>query len=223
MNSIWQTLEHADKLATLEINSWNSAITDPIWAFFSDIPVWIPMYVMIVAFIFQRLGWKKGLIVVAAAALTFGFCDQSSNLLKAMTERLRPCNDPFMLHNGLHLLETGGVYGFFSAHAANTFSICVFFSLMMRNAWLTLSLTTWSLINCWTRIYLGMHYPSDILVGLIWGGVSGYIAYYVYKNIKRKTTEQDISDKFRYSQRDILPVTTIIAATLVFAIIYAAI
>jgi undecaprenyl-diphosphatase len=68
-----------------------------------------------------------------------------------------------------------------------------------------------------------MHYPSDILVGLIWGGVSGYIAYYVYKNIKRKTTEQDISDKFRYSQRDILPVTTIIAATLVFAIIYAAI
>ena len=114
-------------------------------------------------------------------------------------------------------------YSFFSAHAANTFSICVFFSLMMRNAWLTLSLTTWSLINCWTRIYLGMHYPSDILVGLIWGGVSGYIAYYVYKNIKRKTTEQDITDKFRYSQRDILPVTTIIAATLVFAIIYAAI
>ena len=66
--SIWQTLEQADKLATLEINSWSSAITDPIWQIFSNIPIWVPMYVIIVAFIIQRLGWKKGLIVVAAAA-----------------------------------------------------------------------------------------------------------------------------------------------------------
>ena len=88
MINIWQTLEQADKLATLEINSWSSAITDPIWQIFSNIPIWVPMYVIIVAFIIQRLGWKKGLIVVAAAALTFGFCVQSSIFIKAVTDRL---------------------------------------------------------------------------------------------------------------------------------------
>ena len=68
--SIWKTLEQADKLATLEINSWNSTFTDPIWAFISDIPVWIPMYVAIIAFIIYKRGWKKGLIVVGGAVLT---------------------------------------------------------------------------------------------------------------------------------------------------------
>ena len=90
MNPLWQTLENADRIATLEINSWNSALTDPVWAFFSNIPVWIPLYVAIVAFLIARLGWKKGFVVVAAAALTFAFCDQSSNFIKALTERLRP-------------------------------------------------------------------------------------------------------------------------------------
>ena len=106
--SIWKTLEKADQLATLEINSWHSGITDPIWEFFSNIPIWIPMYILIVALVIWRLGWKKGLIVIAAAALTFGFCDQFSNFLKALTERLRPCNDPYMISNGLHILEKGG-------------------------------------------------------------------------------------------------------------------
>ena len=181
MSSIWQTLEHADKLATLEINSWNSAVTDPIWAFLSDIPVWIPMYVMIVVFIFQRLGWKKGLIVVAAAALTFGFCDQSSNLLKAMTERLRPCNDPFMLNHGLHVLESGGVYGFFSAHAANAFglatSTCIGLRLDKRlryrgfAAWMY----TWATLVAISRVFVGKHFLGDVIVGTLVGLFAGYM------------------------------------------------
>ena len=103
--NIWQKLEQADRLATLEINSWHSAFTDPIWEFFSDIPVWIPMYVMIAALLFWRLGWKKGFIVLAAALLTFGFCDQFSNLVKHAVARIRPLNDGFMLEHGLHVLE----------------------------------------------------------------------------------------------------------------------
>ena len=181
MSSIWQTLEHADQLATLEINSWNSVVTDAIWVFFSDLPVWIPMYVMIVAFIFQRLGWKKGLIVVAAAALTFGFCDQSSNLLKAMTERLRPCNDPFMLHNGLHVLEKGGVYGFFSAHAANAFGLATstFIGLRLDKrlkyrgyaAWMY----SWATLVAISRIFVGKHFLGDVIVGTLVGLFAGYL------------------------------------------------
>ena len=168
-------------LATLEINSWNSAVTDPIWAFLSDIPVWIPMYVMIVVFIFQRLGWKKGLIVVAAAALTFGFCDQSSNLLKAMTERLRPCNDPFMLNHGLHVLESGGVYGFFSAHAANAFglatSTCIGLRLdkRMRYRGYAAWMYTWATLVAISRIFVGKHFLGDVIVGTLVGLFAGYM------------------------------------------------
>lgn len=204
----------------------HSDFADTIALTLTSALTWIPMYAALLYAVIRKCNAAKPVLLILLCA---GICilladGMADGIVKPLTERLRPLNDPES--RKIITLVAGAEdsnYSFFSAHAANTFSICVFFSLMMRNAWLTLSLTTWSLINCWTRIYLGMHYPSDILVGLIWGGVSGYIAYYVYKNIKRKTTEQDISDKFRYSQRDILPVTTIIAATLVFVIIYAAI
>ena len=179
--SIWQILEKADRLATLEINSWYSDFTDPIWAFFSDIPVWIPMYVIIVAFIIQRLGWKKGLVVVAGAVLTFAFCDQSSNLIKALTERLRPCNDPFMLHNGLHVLERGGSYGFFSAHAANAFGLASSTLIGLRAdnrlkyngyaAWMYV----WATLVAVSRIFVGKHFLGDVIVGICVGAMAGWV------------------------------------------------
>lgn len=177
--SIWQTLEQADKLATLEINSWSSAITDPIWQILSNIPIWIPMYVIIVAFIIQRLGWKKGLIVVAAAALTFGFCDQSSNFIKALTERLRPCHDPYMIHNGLNILESGGKFSFFSAHAANAFGLATCTTIGFRIdkrlkyrgyiSWMY----TWATLVAVSRIFVGKHFLGDVIVGICVGTLAG--------------------------------------------------
>ena len=179
--SIWKTLEKADQLATLEINSWHSGITDPIWEFFSNIPIWIPMYILIVALVIWRLGWKKGLIVIAAAALTFGFCDQFSNFLKALTERLRPCNDPYMISNGLHILEKGGKYGFFSAHAANAFGLATstFIGLRTDNAhkydWYAYFMYTWAFLVAVSRIFVGKHFLGDIIAGSIIGVAAGLV------------------------------------------------
>ena len=177
--SIWQTLEQADKLATLEINSWSSAITDPIWQIFSNIPIWVPMYVIIVAFIIQRLGWKKGLIVVAAAALTFGFCDQSSNFIKALTERLRPCHDPYMIHNGLNILESGGKFSFFSAHAANAFGLATCTTIGFRidkrlkyKGYITW-MYIWATLVAVSRIFVGKHFLGDVIVGICVGTLAG--------------------------------------------------
>ena len=177
--SIWQTLEQADKLATLEINSWSSAITDPIWQIFSNIPIWVPMYVIIVAFIIQRLGWKKGLIVVAAAALTFGFCDQSSNFIKALTERLRPCHDPYMIHNGLNILESGGKFSFFSAHAANAFGLATCTTIGFRidkrlkyKGYITW-MYIWATLVAVSRIFVGKHFLGDVIVGICVGTSAG--------------------------------------------------
>lgn len=177
--SIWQTLEQADKLATLEINSWSSAITDPIWQIFSNIPIWVPMYVIIVAFTIQRLGWKKGLIVVAAAALTFGFCDQSSNFIKALTERLRPCHDPYMIHNGLNILESGGKFSFFSAHAANAFGLATCTTIGFRidkrlkyKGYITW-MYIWATLVAVSRIFVGKHFLGDVIVGICVGTLAG--------------------------------------------------
>jgi undecaprenyl-diphosphatase len=79
----------------------------------------------------------------------------------------------------------GGNYGFFSAHAANTFSIAIFMSLLMRQRLLTIFLVCWSLLNCYTRLYLGVHYPGDITVGLIWGGLVGFCVYKGYCHFAR--------------------------------------
>ena len=175
----WQEIHRFDKDLTLKINSWNSSFSDPIWEFLSDIPVWIPMYVLIVAFIIWRLGWKKGLVVVAGALLTFAFCDQSSNFVKEAVARLRPLHDEYMIANGLHVLEKGGRFGFFSAHSANAFGLatCTLIGLRIDKrlkyrgyaAWMY----TWATLVAVSRIFVGKHYLGDCIVGSIIGALAG--------------------------------------------------
>ena len=119
----WQNVHQLDQQITLTINSWNSAFTDPIWTFLSLKLVWAPLYAAIIALMIWKLGWKKGLIVVGGVLLTIGFCDQFANLIKHATARIRPVNDEWMVAHGLNILEWGGGFSFFSAHAANSFGI----------------------------------------------------------------------------------------------------
>lgn len=116
-------LEQLDQQLTLAINSLHSTFTDPIMWFFSDKEVWIPMYIAIVGLMFWKLGWKATLLLLVAVGLTVLLCDQFSNVIKDLTQRIRPVNDPSMVKRGLHILEWGGGFSFFSAHAANAFGI----------------------------------------------------------------------------------------------------
>ena len=176
----WHEIHRFDQDLTLTVNSWHSPVTDPIWEFFSNIPVWIPMYALIIAFIIWRLGWKKGLIVTAGALLTFCFCDQFSNIIKDAVERLRPLNDEYMLINGLHVLENGGKYGFFSAHSANAFGLATSTLLGLRldkrlkyrgyAAWMY----SWAFLVAVSRVFVGKHYLGDIIVGAIVGAAAGF-------------------------------------------------
>lgn len=176
----WQKVHQFDQQVTLEINSWDSAFTDPIWEFFSDKYVWAPMYVAIIALLIWRLGWKKGLIAVAAALLTFGFCDQFSNVIKDAVGRLRPVNDEFMIASGLHVLERGGGFSFFSAHAANSFGLAVSTFMGIKEdkrlryrgyaGWMFF----WASMVSISRVFVGKHYLGDVLVGIIVGAAAGY-------------------------------------------------
>lgn len=185
---IWQEIHQLDQRITLEINSWDSPVTDPIWQFFSNIPVWIPMYVLIVAGLIWRLGWKKGLIMTLAAAATFGFCDQASNFIKDLVGRIRPLNDAYMLENGLNVLEhASSSFSFFSAHSANSFGLAtctvIGFRLDKRlkyNGYATW-MFFWATMVSISRIFAGKHYLGDIIVGSLVGIAAGF----VFANIAR--------------------------------------
>jgi undecaprenyl-diphosphatase len=192
----WQKVHQFDQQVTLEINSWDSAFTDPIWEFFSDKYVWAPMYVAIIALLIWRLGWKKGIIAVAAALLTFGFCDQFSNVIKDAVGRLRPVNDEFMIASGLHVLERGGGFSFFSAHAANSFGLAVSTFMGIKEdkrlryrgyaGWMVF----WASMVSISRVFVGKHYLGDVLVGIIVGAAAGYafgaLARWIMKKISAK-------------------------------------
>lgn len=176
----WNEIHKTDQLLTLKINSWDSSMTDPVWQFFSNIPVWIPMYVLIITFIIWRLGWKKGLIVTLAAVATFGFCDQFSNFIKDLVGRVRPLNDPFMLENGLNVLEKGSrSYSFFSAHAANAFGLATStltglkLDERLRYRGYATWMYFWAFMVAASRIFVGKHYLGDVLAGSLIGMMAG--------------------------------------------------
>lgn len=196
----WQDIHQLDQQISLAINSWNSAFTDPIWVFFSDKYVWIPMYAGIIALIIWKLGWKKSIPVITAAILTIVFCDQFSNLIKNSVCRIRPLEDEYMVSQGLNILEYGGGYSFFSAHAANSFGLaaCTYLGLSAclygnpggsDKKWLKgygIWMFTWASLVAISRIFVGRHYLGDVLVGTIVGIVGGLLFGYISLWVIRK-------------------------------------
>lgn len=186
----WEHIHKFDQNLTLEINSWDSPVTDPVWQFFSDIPVWIPMYVLIVACLIWRLGWKKGLIMTLAAVATFGFCDQFSNLIKDLVCRVRPLNDAYMLENGLNVLEGASrSFSFFSAHSANAFGLAtstlIGFRLDKRLKYKGYAtwMFFWASMVALSRVFVGKHYLGDILAGVLIGAAAGFAFASIARNI----------------------------------------
>lgn len=180
MGNFWQEIHQLDQQATLFLNSMHCCISDSVMQFFSNIPVWIPLYVAVVVFLFIRLGWKKALVVTVSLALTFGLCDQFSNLIKDTVGRLRPCHDEWMIDGGLRMLEgKGGLFGFFSAHAANAFGFAICSLRGFRNdsrlryrgyAW---GIFIWAALVSISRISVGKHYLGDVIIGTMVGLVFG--------------------------------------------------
>lgn len=196
----WNRIHQFDQGVSLEINSWDSPVTDGIWQLFSSVPAWIPMYLLIVALLIWKLGWKNGLIVVLAAAFTFGFCDQLSNLVKDAVGRVRPLNDAFMLSHGLNVLEKGSSsFSFFSAHAANAFGLatCTYIGLSRlleepseaKPKWLKaygIWMFIWAALVAVSRVFVGKHYLGDVMVGAAVGTLVGYLMAVAASKICKK-------------------------------------
>ena len=175
-----------DKQLLLMLNGSDSTFLDWVVMILTDAKTWIPLYLSLLYVVIKTNRNLRDVLLILAAAglcvLLAGTIDDE--IVKPLVARWRPGHDPEIGH----LIDTvddyrGGNYGFFSAHASNTFSLALFFSLLMRQRLLTIGLVSWSLVNCWTRMYLGVHYPGDITVGLIWGALVGSFVYWLYCRI----------------------------------------
>ncbi len=180
-----QTLLQFDTDLLIAINSWHTTLAD-IWMWnISQRLTWLPLYLVLVGCIVYRFK-KKSIWILLAFAACVGLADFiSSGIIKELVMRPRPTREP-ALESILHLVNNyrGGRFGFVSSHAANTISISLLFCLIWRDWRAIVSLTLFTLLNCYSRMYLGVHYPLDILGGLIVGTLVALLLYYTLRKTK---------------------------------------
>ena len=159
--------------------------------------IWIGLYIAILYVVFRTHDMQRFLGILFGILLCVLIADQvSSGIVKPLVARYRPTHSPEIMHlTDIVCGYRGGMYGFFSSHASNTMAIATFLSLIFRKRSITFTLLAWSLLNCWTRLYLGVHYCSDILVGILFGCFTGSVIYILYYFFVIKQTRQQYTTK----------------------------
>lgn len=170
-------LVQADKDLFIYLNGLHCSFLDYIMWWFSGKLFWIPLYAAILAYWIKTNKWNT-IWLFLFAILVLLANDQVSVAIKFMVERPRPSHNPEFAGVVHHINNyKGGAFGFVSSHAANTFGFAVYALLAIRKNWFSISILAWAAIVSYSRIYLGVHYPGDILFGGFLGVVSGYIIY----------------------------------------------
>jgi len=221
-----ETLIDFDRWLLLAVNGSESLYLDGVVQTLTNAVTWIPLYIALFYLVVKNNAtMSKILFIVGCAALCYLFAGAvDDGIVKPLVARWRPTHDPVI---GWHVDVVngyrGGRYGFFSAHASNTFSIAIFFSLLTRSRLLATILILWSLINCWTRLYLGVHFPGDILCGLLWGGGVGTLVYYFYRRMEPRFSNcmRFVSSQYTitgYQRSDVDVVACVFFMLLIYAL-----
>ena len=225
----FSTIQNIDFQVLQWFNGSNNVILDQLALVLTSGFTWIPLYVVLFIVVMRNNETMMQIgLVVGAALLCILFADGfSDGIIKPLAERWRPSNDPLVKYSvqvvdNLRMKD----YSFCSAHAANTMSIAVFFSLLVRSRMLTITMIVWSLVNCWTRLYLGVHYPLDIATGLLLGSVVGFLVCLLYHRMYRRISPEIkyISNQYTstgYDHDDIDMIMTVLMLVLVYVVIRA--
>ena len=183
-----------DREITLAVNGWHSAFGDAFFWVFTKTWVWVPLFAVLVFLLIRENGWRKAVVVLAGMTVALLLADQACNLIKITVCRPRPTHEP--LHVGqVHTVNgyVGGMYGFCSAHAANTMALMLFTSMVVRRWQYVVAMASWVVVSCWSRIYLGVHYVGDIIAGLAVGTLCALAVYLVYRKMVK--CEMQVSQK----------------------------
>ena len=187
-----ENLEALDRSAFLAINGWHAPWADQPMLLVSEMAFWFPLYLLFFFLIHRRFGWRGLLWSVPVIGAMILFSDKGSVLLfKETVQRLRPCHEP-SLQGLVHLVKEGcgGRFGFVSSHASNHFAIALFMmgALGGTPRWAIPALLVWASLIAYSRVYLGVHYPGDVLVGALYGACIGAIFAVVFRKVLRTST-----------------------------------
>ena len=176
-------IKQIDTELLIFLNNLGNKSWDPLWVSITDKFTFLPLFILIIFFLFKKNGTKGLLVILLFISVLILFTDQFTNVVKDFTQRLRPCR----LNELQGLLRDidirCGKYGFFSAHAANSISVTIFIINCVDESvkkFLKPVLILWVIIFSYSRIYLGVHYPLDTIFGLSFGIFSGFLFKYLY-------------------------------------------
>ena len=173
-----EQLQKIDEYLFRLINSTGWQQMDEVMILISSKWFWIPLYIFILYTLYKTFRQDFFKILFSLGILIFLADYGSVQLFKEMFQRARPCH----LLEGIRVVDgCGGPFGFISSHASNSFAIAFFISLLLRKYWWFVNLFSWAVLIGFSRIYLGVHYPFDILGGMFWGLFVSLLTYYIYK------------------------------------------
>lgn len=181
-----------DKILSLDeklfvyLNGLGSQTYDGLWLIITKQINWLPLFLLLLYVVYKKLGTKQTLFLLLFVAVLLLFTDQITNLVKNGVQRLRPCNNPD-INPKIRIVQSRSSFSFFSGHAANTMAVATFlypiFKRKIKHFWF---LFLWPLIFAYSRIYLGLHYPLDIISGYIFGAIMGFLMFKLYQIVQKR-------------------------------------
>lgn len=184
-----EQLIELDKDLFVYLNGLGSQSWDGFWMFYTSKWNWIPLYALICYLLYKKLDLKAFVLTLILVVLLVTFTDQISGLFKRNVMRPRPCYDEVIL-KVMRLVKSscGGKHGYFSGHASNSMGLAVFLGLILKSTYLyiLLILIMWAVLMAYSRIYVGVHYPLDIITGMVFGALSGWLFYRLFKYLNLK-------------------------------------
>lgn len=175
-------LSDIDARLLLIVNGAHSPFFDSVMWCISGRWIWVPFYAVLAYLLFRRMSWKRASICLVTIGLIILAADQTcATLIRPEIGRLRPANLNNPLSSFVHVVNgyRGGRYGFPSCHAANTFALAVFMSLVIHHKWFTVMMFSWAFIVSYSRMYLGVHYFGDLFCGATIGSLFAVLFYYL--------------------------------------------
>jgi len=187
-----ESLIELDKELFLYLNNLGSSFFDPFWLFITHKFSSIPLYLFFVYLLYKNFGLQKTILALVVVALMIAITDQFSMAIKHSVERFRPCREPSLEGLGRFITRCGS-YGYFSGHATSSFALAIYLgSIFKKNyKYFFPVIIVWALFVSYSRIYVGVHYPGDVITGMLVGSIIGFGCYLLFKLIGKRLNQTD--------------------------------